>query len=63
MENILKSNIINRCKHNADVMNKIREVSKNMNISNNEFLVMRDNLLKSLIPIDNATEYMFEKDK
>lgn len=61
MENILKSNVFNRCEHNIKVMNEIREMSMNINISNNEFLSIRDKLLKSLILMSDTEKSIVEE--
>lgn len=61
MQNILKSNVFNRCEHNAKIMNEIREMSLDVNISNNEFLSIRDKLLKSLILVGNTEKSMLEE--
>jgi len=60
MQNILKSNVFNRCEHNSKIMNEIREMSVDINISNNEFLSIRDKLLKSLILVGDTEKSMLE---
>ena len=61
MQNLLKSNVFNKCEHNANIMNEIRDMSKNTNVSINAFLSIRDKLLKSLITVNDIEKYILEE--